>query len=37
MSNAQKVIMVLDTETCDLSGPVYDVGFTICNRKGEIA
>ena len=37
MSNEQKVIMVLDTETCDLAGPVYDVGFTICNRKGEIA
>ena len=32
-----KTIMVLDTETCDLSGPVYDVGFTICNRKGEIS
>lgn len=32
-----KTIMVLDTETCDLAGPVYDVGFTICNRKGEIA
>ena len=37
MNSKQKVIMVLDTETCDLSGPVYDVGFTICNRKGEIA
>ena len=29
-------IMVLDTETADLSGHVYDVGFTITNRKGEI-
>ena len=32
----QKTIMVLDTETCDLAGNVYDVGYTIANRKGEI-
>jgi hypothetical protein len=36
MTNAKKIIMVLDTETCDLSGPVYDVGFTIADKKGEI-
>ena len=32
----QKIIMVLDTETASLEGHVYDVGFTITNRKGEI-
>jgi hypothetical protein len=32
----QKVILVLDTETADLSGSVYDVGYTIANKKGEI-
>jgi len=35
MTNANKIIMVLDTETCDLSGPVYDVGWVVCNKKGE--
>lgn len=29
-------IMVLDTETCDLAGSVYDVGYTITNKKGDI-
>jgi hypothetical protein len=29
--------MVLDTETCDLTGSVYDVGYTIADRKGNIA
>ena len=28
--------MVLDTEACDLAGNVYDVGYTITNRKGEV-
>ena len=28
--------MVLDTETCDLSGSVYDVGYTICDKHGNI-
>lgn len=30
----KNVYMVLDTETCDLSGSVYDVGYVICNRNG---
>jgi len=32
----KKIIMVLDTEACDLAGNVYDVGYTVTNRKGEI-
>lgn len=28
--------MTIDTETCDLEGNVYDVGFTIHDRKGNI-
>lgn len=32
----KKTILVLDTETCDLQGHVYDVGFTITDRKGRI-
>ena len=28
--------MVLDTETCDLQGNVYDVGYTIADKKGNI-
>lgn len=32
----KNTILVLDTETCDLSGSVYDVGYTIANKKGEI-
>jgi len=32
----QNVIMVLDTETADLTGSVYDVGAVITTRKGEI-
>lgn len=31
-----KTILVLDTETADLTGSVYDVGYTITNKKGEI-
>ena len=31
-----KTIMTLDTETCDLQGNVYDVGYTVANRRGEI-
>ena len=31
-----KKIMVLDTETCDLQGNVYDVGYTITNKSGEV-
>jgi DNA polymerase III epsilon subunit-like protein len=28
--------MILDTETCDLQGNVYDVGYTIANKNGDI-
>ena len=33
---SKNIILVLDTETCDLSGSVYDVGYTITNKKGDI-
>jgi hypothetical protein len=36
MTIQQKIILVLDTETCDLQGHVYDVGYTIADRKGVI-
>jgi len=36
MPMAQNIFMVLDTETCDLKGHVYDVGYTITNKRGEI-
>ena len=36
MTITKKSIMVLDTEACDLAGNVYDVGYTITNRKGEV-
>ena len=36
MSIKKEIILVLDTETCDLVGNVYDVGYTITNKKGEI-
>lgn len=32
----QNIFLVLDTETADLTGAVYDVGYTIANKKGEI-
>ena len=32
----RRTIMVLDTEACDLAGNVYDVGYTVANRRGEI-
>ena len=28
--------MVIDTETCDLQGSVYDVGYTICDKHGTV-
>lgn len=31
-----KKILVIDTETCDLEGNVYDVGFVITDKKGHI-
>ena len=36
MTIQRKIFMVLDTETCDLQGHVYDVGYTIADRKGVI-
>lgn len=36
MTIPAKKILVLDTETCDLQGNVYDIGWTITNRRGEI-
>ena len=36
MTISKNVFMVLDTETCDLSGSVYDVGYTICDKHGTI-
>jgi len=32
----KNTFLVLDTETCDLSGSVYDVGYTICDKYGNI-
>lgn len=32
----QKNILVLDTETCDLQGWVYDVGYVITNKRGDV-
>jgi hypothetical protein len=32
----KSIYMVLDTETADLSGNVYDIGWTICDNKGNI-
>lgn len=36
MAATKNVFLVLDTETADLSGSVYDVGYVICDRKGTI-
>ncbi len=36
MTIQKKIILVLDTECCDLAGNVYDVGYTIADRKGTI-
>ena len=33
----QLKIMILDTETCDLQGNVYDVGYTVANKQGDIS
>jgi hypothetical protein len=35
-NNRKKSILVLDTETADLSGSVYDIGYTITDKKGRI-
>lgn len=32
----KKIFLVLDTETADLSGSVYDVAWVICDRRGSI-
>jgi len=37
MNNTKKIIMVLDTETADLTGSVYDIGYTITDKRGNIA
>jgi hypothetical protein len=37
MITPKNVILVLDTETADLSGNVYDVGYTITDKTGTIA
>jgi len=37
MNNTKKIIMVLDTETADLTGSVYDIGYTITDKRGKIA
>ena len=31
-----KTIMVIDTETADLTGAVYDFGYAICDKRGNI-
>jgi len=36
MTIQTNTILVLDTETCALQGHVYDVGYTIANKRGEI-
>lgn len=36
MGFQKNVIMVIDTETADLSGSVYDVGIVIADRKGNV-
>jgi hypothetical protein len=36
VKRAKKFFLVLDTETADLSGSVYDVGFTIVDKSGKI-
>jgi len=33
----KKIIMVLDTETADLTGSIYDIGYTITDKQGNIA
>ena len=32
----KKIIMVLDTETADLTGSVYDIGYTLTHKDGKI-
>lgn len=32
----KNVFLILDTETADLTGSVYDVGYTIADKKGNI-
>ena len=32
----KKIIMVLDTETADLTGSVYDIGYTLAHKDGKI-
>ena len=37
MNNTKKIILVLDTETADLTGSIYDIGYTITDKRGNIA
>ena len=32
----KNVFLVLDTETVGLEGHVYDVGYTICDKRGNV-
>ena len=34
--NKAKTFLVLDTETVGLEGHVYDMGWAICNKRGEV-
>lgn len=36
MTIAKNTFLVLDTETADLTGAVYDVGYTIADKRGNI-
>lgn len=36
MAAKKKIFLVLDTETADLSGSVYDVAWVICDRHGKV-
>ena len=36
MSIQKNVFLILDTETADFTGSVYDVGYTIATKKGDI-
>jgi len=36
MTISKNIFLILDTETADFSGSVYDVGYTIATKKGDI-
>lgn len=33
----KNTFLVLDTETADLTGSVYDIGYVICDKRGNVA